>query len=473
MTQLVGKLVNSGGVAITGELIVTLDAPLVDTSTTPDQLYLAASRSFPITAGMLTGIDIVESQSKNITYHFAVNRYETLTTYWLADGTQYAGPFILHTDSNYYTGTFYDAATSQRLGKVDTQNAVNVLDFHAIVPNVAQVEFASLIPTRISTDSLPTTIRAIAELLTSDPDFIAALRGGPRFQGVYSASTYYQRDDSVTYGGSSWVWINSAPAANQTPSTTNTAYWQILAQKGDAGGTGGNDTAYNATGWDGATDAPSRNAVRDLVEGQLVKAATLANYAPLASPALTGTPIAPTATTGTRTTQLATTAFVGNEFAPLASPTFTGTPTAPTASTSSNSLAIANTAWINSIKGIANGLASLDSLSRVPAGQLGFTQNNAASGWTKLPNGLLLQWTEYTVSSQSFAGSTLYSFSISFPTSFSQVYQVFGSQAAGNTGSAFINVSFENLTNTGVTAVIAYGLTTTASPRFRVFAIGI
>jgi len=38
-----------------------------------------------------------------------------------------------------------------------------------------------------------------------------------------------------------------------------------------------------------------------------------ATYAPLASPALTGTPTAPTAPTGTNTTQLATTAFVQND----------------------------------------------------------------------------------------------------------------------------------------------------------------
>ena len=38
--------------------------------------------------------------------------------------------------------------------------------------------------------------------------------------------------------------------------------------------------------------------------------ASLANYAPLASPALSGTPTAPTATAGTNTTQIATTKFV-------------------------------------------------------------------------------------------------------------------------------------------------------------------
>lgn len=58
----------------------------------------------------------------------------------------------------------------------------------------------------------------------------------------------------------------------------------------------------------------------------------LAAKAPLASPALTGSPTAPTQTAGDSTTKLATTAFVttaDNLKAPLASPTFTGTVTLP------------------------------------------------------------------------------------------------------------------------------------------------
>ena len=121
-------------------------------------------------------------------------------------------------------------------------------------------------------------------------------------------------------------------------------------------------------------------------------------YAPLASPALTGTPTAPTATSGTNTTQIATTAFVQtaisgvgsvtavtataplassggtapnltiaqantttsgylsstdwntfNNKAPTASPTFTGTPAAPTATSSDNSTTIATTAFVKSV----------------------------------------------------------------------------------------------------------------------------
>ncbi|MBW4677767.1 MAG: complement C1q domain-containing protein [Desmonostoc geniculatum HA4340-LM1] len=313
MTTITGKFVDSGGVTFDGDLTLTLDAPLVDVGTTPDSIYTLSPHVFTFTAGTLSGVNVVESATSNVTYRFVVNRYTTKTTYWLPDGTQYDGPVVTNS-GNYYTGTFYDAATSQRLGQVTSTESTVVMDFHAILPNAASIEFASLIPSRISTDSLPRTIRAIAELLTTDADFVEALRGGPRFKGAYSGATYYQRDDSVTYGGSSWVYINADPAVNQTPSLVNTTYWQILAQKGDPGGTGGNDTAYDATGWNGATDAPSRNAVRDILE-QKVSISALSSYALLASPVL----ITPTRTTspsvGDRSLAIPTTNWVGSEIA--------------------------------------------------------------------------------------------------------------------------------------------------------------
>lgn len=75
----------------------------------------------------------------------------------------------------------------------------------------------------------------------------------------------------------------------------------------------------------------------------------LAAKAPLASPALTGTPTAPTAAQGTNTTQLATTAMVQSEvtlLAPKASPALTGTPTAPTAAAATNTTQLATTAHV-------------------------------------------------------------------------------------------------------------------------------
>lgn len=91
----------------------------------------------------------------------------------------------------------------------------------------------------------------------------------------------------------------------------------------------------------------------------------LALKAPLASPSLTGTPTAPTASGGTNTTQVATTAFVAAVTipesqvtnltsdlalkAPLASPALTGTPTAPTASGGTNTTQLATTAFVQAV----------------------------------------------------------------------------------------------------------------------------
>lgn len=86
----------------------------------------------------------------------------------------------------------------------------------------------------------------------------------------------------------------------------------------------------------------------------------LALKAPLASPALTGSPTAPTQTALDNSTKVATTAYtdtaVGVETtarttaealkAPLASPTLTGTPAAPTAALGTNTTQLATTAFV-------------------------------------------------------------------------------------------------------------------------------
>jgi hypothetical protein len=141
-----------------------------------------------------------------------------------------------------------------------------------------------------------------------------------------------------------------------------------------------------------STDSSTILATTAFVKGGLASKASIAYVdnakalmAPLASPALTGTPTAPTATAGTNTTQVATTAFVkaavdaavtGNgvtqdandnstnlattEYvdradalkANLASPTFTGTPSMPTGTTgvtqasTDNSTKLATTAFV-------------------------------------------------------------------------------------------------------------------------------
>lgn len=104
--------------------------------------------------------------------------------------------------------------------------------------------------------------------------------------------------------------------------------------------------------------------------------------APLASPALTGTPTAPTATSTTNTTQLATTAFVQ---AQKASPAFTGTPTAPTATSGTNTTQIATTAFVQTaVAGIVDAApAALDTLNELAAA-LGDDANFATTVSTQL-----------------------------------------------------------------------------------------
>ena len=65
--------------------------------------------------------------------------------------------------------------------------------------------------------------------------------------------------------------------------------------------------------------------------------------------------------------------------APLASPALTGTPTAPTAAVATDNTQIATTAFVKSV------VASSGS----------FTQSLTQNGWTKLPNGLIIQWSNY------------------------------------------------------------------------------
>ena len=120
--------------------------------------------------------------------------------------------------------------------------------------------------------------------------------------------------------------------------------------------------------------------------------------APLASPALTGTPTAPTKTPGTNNTDLATTAYsdlgVGVEttraeaaealLAPKASPALTGTPTTPTATVGTNTTQIASTAFVLANAGSGGGLLGIRSLGyrHGHLRRLHGRPGNRGTGWT-------------------------------------------------------------------------------------------
>ncbi|HEU4604057.1 MAG TPA: hypothetical protein VFS24_18930 [Steroidobacteraceae bacterium] len=154
---------------------------------------------------------------------------------------------------------------------------------------------------------------------------LAAITGGapldsPAFTGVPTAPTAAQGTNNTQLATTAYVRAAITALINSSPAALDTLQELAAAL--------GNDANFATT----VTNA-------------------LAAKAPLASPALTGTPTAPTAGGGTNTTQLATTAFVQGEIAskaPLASPALTGAPTAPTAGAGTNTTQLATTAFVQS-----------------------------------------------------------------------------------------------------------------------------
>jgi uncharacterized delta-60 repeat protein len=108
----------------------------------------------------------------------------------------------------------------------------------------------------------------------------------------------------MSYTGREPDFITQAPLDSSTKVAT-TAYVDDAVAAADSGAAVADSITDGVT-----TIAPSQNAVFD----------ALALKAPLASPALTGTPLAPTASLATNTTQIATTAFVAQELAAISVP---------------------------------------------------------------------------------------------------------------------------------------------------------
>jgi hypothetical protein len=141
------------------------------------------------------------------------------------------------------------------------------------------------------------------------------------------------------------------------------------------------------------TSGDSTNATAIAAEAATARA-NEALLAPLASPALTGSPTAPTATPLDASTKLSTTAYADaavlvekgraqtaeNLKAPLASPALTGTPTAPTQTTGDNTTAIATDAFVQT----AAGLLVPKSLGTAKGDLIGFSAANTPA---RLPVG--------------------------------------------------------------------------------------
>ncbi|RVD40993.1 hypothetical protein EN742_11300 [Mesorhizobium sp. M4A.F.Ca.ET.020.02.1.1] len=177
----------------------------------------------------------------------------------------------------------------------------------------------------------------LSTLVQKAPLLNAALAGAP------TAPTPGGSDNSTRIATTQWARAYFADIVGAAPAALDTLAELALAL--------GNDANFAAT-----------------------MTAALAAKAPLASPALTGTPTAATAAPGTNTTQLATTAFVaalGALKANLASPTFTGTPAAPTAADGTNTTQLATTGFVQQVialfKAAANTFTAAQTF-QMPAG---------------------------------------------------------------------------------------------------------
>ena len=241
-------------------------------------------------------------------------------------------------------------------------------------------------------DNTPDASKPVSTAQQAALDAKAPL-ASPELTGVPTAPTALASADSAQIATTAFVkaqgYLTTAPVASVAGKTG-----VVTLVKGDVG-LGNVDNTSDAS-------KPVSTAQQAALDAK----------APLASPALTGTPSAPTAIASTNTTQIATTAFVKSQgylttapvtsvagktgavtlavadvtgAAPLASPTLTGTPAAPTAATATNSTQIATTAFVQAVVASLIGSAPgvLDTLAEIAAA-LGNDPDFAATITTEL-----------------------------------------------------------------------------------------
>lgn len=196
-----------------------------------------------------------------------------------------------------------------------------------------------------------------------------------------------------------------------------TAGYNGIYRKGDSAGAGSWTRVGDLP--TSAVEAAQIAAVADDLAAEITRAQTAENLkAPIASPALTGTPTMPTAAPGTASTQGATTAFVAAAItaliggapatlntlakiatalgsdpafsttmstalaqkAPLASPALTGTPTAPNALVGTNTTQIATTAFASTIRDGVLAISSIQLMSVAGADAITAVHHTFAAG---------------------------------------------------------------------------------------------
>ena len=295
---------------IDGILLVKLAAPLVDE--TSNALHFPIEKRVEIKAGAFN-LELPPTNRSDISYEFKILNIEVEYYYQTFIGVDFYG-VVCQVGDKWYSGAFYDAAQSVQLVQLQRKNENLLYAFHASIPDVEKVSINDLIPCGITTDRLASGVRQLAKLITTDSAYLEALgRALLQFKGDFDAATYYSGRVAVQYGGASWINVWPTLHAGNVP-FKGSSYWQLFADKGDAGGTGGDNTPYDPVGWKRDSNAPSKAVLTDVLETKASKA-DLALLAPLVDANLQGMPLCPTAPRGTKSKQAANTEFVANALA--------------------------------------------------------------------------------------------------------------------------------------------------------------
>lgn len=273
MTTVIGKISDS----FDGVIVVTPDYPFVDNTEEPPALVIT-----PFEENINNGVfaiavpqseKVVKSQNspegftEAVTYTWQVLQTIKSEIYYLQTGEVYEGAVCEH-EGNYYTGGSYSPTDSRRLDLITEENQKQILKIHAVCPDDTNlpageeaVEFTSLVAIPAQGAWLGIGVRRIANLLT-DPNqpYLAQVSSGFNFRGEYDPSAAYEIRDSVSFEGSSYVWIDANGGSNQPPSDS----WQLIASRGETGsGTSAQITGYNADTWRNSSESTAQADVVD------------------------------------------------------------------------------------------------------------------------------------------------------------------------------------------------------------------
>lgn len=190
----------------------------------------------------------------------------------------------------------------------------------AFVPDEPTVYFSDLVDqTSITSDLLSSSMANIAKLIASDSNFQSLAQVIFNHKGAWDAATIYRKGDLVLFDGSSYLYVNDVPTDTNVPNEVASVYWNLFVSKGDAGsGTNGNDDPFGIT-WNGALDAPSRNAVYDELKDKIgineIGGIMASNSFSFASPQLQNSPTTVTPLANSNSSSIPNTSWVQDRIA--------------------------------------------------------------------------------------------------------------------------------------------------------------